>query len=62
MTAARTGLPPVDLTARLGLVRAVAAAYTMKHAQNVVVGDISGRNVLYDTDPRHWWSMWTVSG
>ncbi|BCJ42888.1 hypothetical protein GCM10010168_03720 [Actinoplanes ianthinogenes] len=50
-TALRKGLPPVGVTDRLRLVRAVAAAYGMMHKQGVVVGDISGRNIIYDPDP-----------
>ncbi|KUL21924.1 protein kinase family protein [Actinoplanes awajinensis] len=50
-TTRRTGLPPVDVGDRLRLIRAVAGAYAMMHRQNVVVGDVSGRNIIYDPDP-----------
>jgi hypothetical protein len=49
----RTGMPAVDLRARLSLISQVAATYAMMHKANVVVGDISGRNVIFDpTGPR----------
>ncbi|GAA0416926.1 hypothetical protein Aca07nite_08280 [Actinoplanes capillaceus] len=51
VTSARKGLPGVDPPARIRLIRAIAAAYGMMHKQNVVVGDISGRNIIYDPDP-----------
>ncbi|GAA4593170.1 hypothetical protein BJY16_000877 [Actinoplanes octamycinicus] len=50
-TALRKGLPAVGVTDRLRLIRAVAAAYGMMHKQGVVVGDISGRNIIYDPGP-----------
>jgi serine/threonine protein kinase len=49
---ARAGLPAVDLLTRLRLIRRIALAYAMMHKQGIVLGDISGRNVLYDPDPR----------
>ncbi|MET0425010.1 MAG: hypothetical protein ABW046_14090 [Actinoplanes sp.] len=51
-TALRKGLPDVSLVTRLQLVRAIAAAYSMMHKEGVVLGDISGRNIIYDPDPR----------
>jgi serine/threonine protein kinase len=51
-TARRKGLPDVKLITRLQLVRAIAAAYSMMHKEGVVLGDISGRNIIYDPDPR----------
>ncbi|MFI7514096.1 hypothetical protein ACIBVK_11465 [Micromonospora echinofusca] len=52
-TALRKGLTKVDLTTRFRLIRAIAAAYGMMHKENVVIGDISGRNIIYDPDPAH---------
>jgi len=51
-TARRKGLPEVKLVTRLQIVRAIAAAYSMMHKEGVVLGDISGRNIIYDPDPR----------
>jgi hypothetical protein len=47
----RAGLPPVDIPTRLSVVREIAYAYAMMHRGKIVLGDISGRNVLYDPNP-----------
>jgi hypothetical protein len=44
----RIGMPEADQRTRLGLVIQIAATYAMMHRAGVVVGDISGRNVVYD--------------
>jgi serine/threonine protein kinase len=51
-TALRKGLPDVQQHTRLQLLRAIAGAYAMMHKENVVLGDISGRNIIYDPDPK----------
>ncbi|WP_433825899.1 hypothetical protein ACQP2E_27795 [Actinoplanes sp. CA-015351] len=51
-TAMRKGLPDVSLGTRLQLIRAIAAAYGMMHKENIVLGDVSGRNIIYDPDPQ----------
>jgi hypothetical protein len=40
-------LPPVARTERLVLVAAIAHAYGIMHKQDVILGDMSGRNVVY---------------
>jgi serine/threonine protein kinase len=45
---ARIGIPEVELTTRLAIVGQIAATYAMMHRAGVVVGDISGRNIVYD--------------
>jgi hypothetical protein len=49
--AERVGLPEVSREVRLRLLTSTAGAYAMMHQQGVVLGDISGRNVLYDPGP-----------
>ncbi|MBB2943460.1 hypothetical protein FB565_003173 [Actinoplanes lutulentus] len=51
-TAMRKGLPDVSIVTRLQLIGAIAAAYGMMHKEGVVLGDISGRNIIYDPDPQ----------
>jgi hypothetical protein len=46
---ARIGMAEVDLGTRLGLIVQIAATYAMMHRAGVVVGDISGRNMVYDS-------------
>lgn len=50
-TMRKVGLPKVDVTTRLRLIRGIAVAYGLMHYQGVVLGDISARNVVYDADP-----------
>jgi hypothetical protein len=45
---ARIGYPTVDIRRRIALVGRIAEVYGVMHKQNVVVGDISARNVVYD--------------
>jgi hypothetical protein len=39
---------PVDVAGRLRLISGIAQAYGLMHKMSVVVGDVSGRNVVYD--------------
>jgi hypothetical protein len=45
---ARIGYGPVDVRGRLALIGRISAVYAMMHRQKVVVGDVSGRNVIYE--------------
>jgi serine/threonine protein kinase len=51
-TARRVGLPDVSLVTRLQIIRAIAGAYAMMHKEGIVLGDISGRNIIYDPDAK----------
>lgn len=44
----RIGIPPVSTDVRLRVVRRLAATYERMHRGGIVIGDISGRNVVYD--------------
>jgi hypothetical protein len=46
----RIGLTPVPLNTRLALVAAIARCYGMMHYAGIVIGDISGRNLVYSPD------------
>jgi hypothetical protein len=50
-TMRRIGLAPVLQEVRVELVAHIAYAYALMHYADVVVGDISGRNLVYDPDP-----------
>jgi hypothetical protein len=45
---ARIGYPTVDIRRRIEIVGRIAEVYGVMHRQNVVIGDISARNVAYD--------------
>ncbi len=45
---AAVGLAPIDWRQRIAIARRIAEVYADLHADNVVAGDISGRNVVYD--------------
>ena len=46
-------MPAINLQARLSVITQVAATYAMMHKANVIVGDISGRNVIFDPTGPH---------
>jgi serine/threonine protein kinase len=50
-TMRRIGIAPVAEEIRLQLISRIVATYAMMHRQGVVVGDISGRNLVYDPAP-----------
>lgn len=45
---AKIGLPVVDTQTRLEVVLGIAKSYAMMHEADVVIGDISHRNVMFD--------------
>lgn len=45
--ARRLGLPEVPVPIRLAMCARIAASYALLHGAEVIVGDVSGRNVLY---------------
>ncbi|MEV6527259.1 hypothetical protein AB0M43_35550 [Longispora sp. NPDC051575] len=45
----KVGLPRFDIATRSAVVAEIATTYAMMHRADVVVGDISGRNITYDT-------------
>lgn len=45
----RDGLPDTDLLTRVGMVARIVATFHMLHQENVVYGDVSGQNFVYDT-------------
>jgi hypothetical protein len=47
----RLGVAPVDQATRLQLIDQIAVVYGMMHFAGIVVGDISGRNLVYDPAP-----------
>lgn len=47
----RVGLDPIDQATRLEVLRATAEIYAFFHERDVVVGDISPKNVLWARDP-----------
>ncbi|SNY65257.1 protein kinase [Paractinoplanes atraurantiacus] len=53
MTMRRIGVAPVSQEVRVELVTHIAYAYGLMHFSDVVVGDISHRNLVYDPDPEH---------
>lgn len=50
-TMRRIGIAPVLQEVRVELVAHIAYAYALMHFAEVVAGDISGRNLVYDPDP-----------
>lgn len=49
-TMRRIGIPPVTQDVRIRLVGRIAATYALMHNAGVVIGDISGRNLVYNPD------------
>ncbi|MGX6603191.1 hypothetical protein ACWKSP_13775 [Micromonosporaceae bacterium Da 78-11] len=49
-TMRRIGIAPVTQEVRVRLVGRIAAAYALMHYAKIVIGDISGRNLVYDPD------------
>jgi hypothetical protein len=47
-TMRRTGLDPLDTDTRVTLVGRIASTYAMMHRAGIVIGDINGRNLIYD--------------
>ena len=50
-TMRRIGVAPVPQEVRVELITHIAYAYALMHFAEVVVGDISGRNLVYDPEP-----------
>ncbi|MET7970923.1 hypothetical protein [Micromonospora sp. NPDC005305] len=50
-TMERIGVAPVTQEVRVRLIGCIAATYALMHYAEVVIGDISGRNLVYDPDP-----------